>query len=250
MAGLAKGLMILEAFAPERSALSVADAARCTGVTRAAARRCLLTLTALGYLVQEGRVFHPLPRLMRLGGAYLGTSPLPEAARPVLIAARDALEESVSLAVLEDGHAAFIARAEARRIVETGVKVGARLPLWCSATGRMLLAGEPEETVRAVLAAARLERRTPRTLVTMDDILGAVATARAHSVAICDEELELGLRAMAVPVRDPAGRTAAVMSVSTSSARVRLSEMRETMLPVLRHHAAMLERSGHRWAPL
>jgi len=241
MAGLAKGLAILEAFGTGHAALTVADAARLSNTTRPAARRCLLTLAALGYLTQEGRVFRPSPRLLRLGAAYLGNAPLVEAARPILAAARDATGESVSLAVLEGTQALFIARAEAPRIVSTGVRVGAQLPAWCSACGRVLLAALPREQARERIETVPRAARTPYTLIETEAILSAVDRARTEGVAINDEELELGMRSMAVPVRDSQGRVAAAMSVSVLSARMTVGQMRQELLPVLREHARMLE---------
>ncbi|NMI01716.1 helix-turn-helix domain-containing protein [Pseudonocardia sp. K10HN5] len=242
MAGLAKGLAVIEAFGETSSQLTVADAARLTDVTRAAARRCLLTLTDLGYLTHDGKYFRPTPRMLRLGGAYLDTASLPVLAQPHLVAARDALTESVSLAVWEDGWSVFVARAEAERIVSTGVRVGARLPGHCSATGRALLAGLTDDEVAAFLARGGRERRTVKTLIAPEDLTAAVEAARADGYAESDEELELGMRAMAVPVKDARGRTVAAMSVSASSARVSVAEMRRDFLPVLIEHATALGR--------
>jgi IclR family pca regulon transcriptional regulator len=242
MAGLAKGLAVIEAFGKECSALTVSEAARATGVTRAAARRCLLTLTDLGYLTHDGKYFHPTPRMLRLGTAYLDTTPLPLLAQPHLASAREALGESISLAVLEDGWSVFIARAEAERIVTTGVRLGARLPAWASATGRVLLAGLTDEALETYLSRCRPTPRTPRTLVDLAAIQHRVERARIEEVACTDEELELGMRSMAAPVKDSQGRTRAAISVSAFSARVTLEEMHEGFLPVLREHAAGLGR--------
>ena len=166
MAGLAKGLAVLEAFSPERDRLTVTEAARAAGMTPAAARRCLLTLQALGYLTHDGKFFRPSPRMLRLGTAYLATEPLPQLAQPHVLAARDALGEAVSLAVWEDGCAVFVARADVARIVNTGVRLGARLEGWASATGRVLLAGMDDASVDAYLAGATYEATTPHTLTT------------------------------------------------------------------------------------
>ncbi|GAA5165266.1 IclR family transcriptional regulator C-terminal domain-containing protein [Pseudonocardia eucalypti] len=241
MAGLAKGLAVIEAFG-QVSRLTVAEAAQRTDITRAAARRCLLTLTDLGYLTHDGKNFRPTPRMLRLGGAYLDTASLPTLARPHLTAARDALTESVSLAVWEDGGSVFVARAEAKRIVSTGVRIGARLPGHCSATGRVLLAGMSDEEVAAYLAAGGRERRTTHTVVAPDELTAIVRAARADGYATSDEELELGLRAVAVPVRDARGVTVAAMSVSASSARVTAAEMHRAFVPVLAAEASLLSR--------
>jgi IclR family transcriptional regulator, pca regulon regulatory protein len=243
MAGLAKGLAVIEAFSGSAVALTVADAARLTNITRAAARRCLLTLVELGYLSHDGKHFRPTPRMLRLGGAYLEAAPLPTLAQPYLVKARDALGESVSLAVWQDGWALFVARAEAERLVSTGVRVGARLPAHCSATGKVLLAGLPEAEVAAFLAVPGRSRRTTHTVVDADRIADSVRRAAAEGFATSDEELELGMRALAVPVLDGRGRTVAAMSVSTSTARVTASELRDRFRPILVEHATLLGRN-------
>src|SRR5260221_2632227 len=176
MAGLAKGLAIIEAFSVN-SVMSVADAARASGATRAAARRCLLTLVELNYLELSGREFRPLPRLRRLGGMTSGRDQLIHIALPLLERARDELAESVSLAVLDDDQSLFIARAEAQHIVSTGVRVGAYLPLYCSATGRVLLGGHADADIRKQLRRSPIVARTPRGLTKLPDILAAIKTA-------------------------------------------------------------------------
>jgi IclR family pca regulon transcriptional regulator len=242
MAGLAKGLAVIEAFGGALSQLTVAEAARRTGITRAAARRCLLTLTELGYLTCDDKHFRPTPRILRLGGAYLDTAPLPALAQTHLMAARDVLNESVSLAVWDDGWSIFIARAESDHIVSTGVRVGARLPAHCSATGRVLLAGMTDDRVAAYLAHSGLQRRTKNTIVDVENLTRVIHTARTDGYATSDEELELGMRSVAVPVRDTNDRTVAAMSVSASTARVTTAEMHRDFVPVLAEHAVKLGR--------
>ncbi|WP_028935977.1 IclR family transcriptional regulator domain-containing protein [Pseudonocardia spinosispora] len=237
MAGLGKGLALIEAFGREHPRLTVADAARATDTTRATARRCLLTLEALGYVVHDGKFFHPTPRMLRLGASFLETSPLPTLAQPHLESARNELAESISLAVLEEDWSVFVARAEAQRIVSTGVRLGARLPAHASATGRVLLAALSDEELDAHLRLCRPRRQTPHTITGKAAIRTRVETARDERMAYTDEELELGMRTMAVPVADARGTVRAAMSVSTFAARVTLDEMREQFLPVLRVHA-------------
>ncbi len=242
MAGLAKGLAVIEAFGGAQSRLTIADAARETGVTRAAARRCLLTLVDLGYLIHDGKYFFPAPRLLRLGFSYLEAAPLPQLAQPYLVAARKATGESISLAVLEDGWAVFVARAEAERIVSTGVRLGARLPACASATGRVLLAGLADAALEEYLGDCRPVRTTPNTLLDRAEIRHRILSARREDVAFTDEELELGLRSMAVPVKDARGRILAAMSVSAFAARVTIDDMRRGFLPVLKAAAVKLGR--------
>jgi IclR family pca regulon transcriptional regulator len=241
MAGLAKGLAVLEAF-DGREALTISQAAEAAGLSRAAARRCLLTLAELGYLSGDGRLFRPTPRTLRLGAIYLDGDALPKLAQPHLAAARDALQESVSLAVLQDDWVIFVARAEAERIVSTGVRVGARLPAWCSATGRVLLAALPEAERERRLAQVRPEARTRRTVVDRAELRLRIETAGREGLALLDEELELGMRAMAVPVADSRGRVKAAVSVSALAARVSLQALRDDFQPVLRRAAEAIGR--------
>jgi IclR family pca regulon transcriptional regulator len=232
MAGLAKGLAIIEAFSVH-SAMSVADAARASGATRAAARRCLLTMVELNYLELSGREFRPLPRLRRLGGMMSERDKLVQIAQPLLERARDEVAESVSLAVLDGDQSLFIARAEAQHYVQTGVRVGAYLPLYCSATGRVLLGRNADDDIARRLSRQSMDARSPRTLTTVPDILTAIRTAAKNGYAISDEELALGIRSMAVPVMGANGEVVAAVSVSAASARVKVADLRKRLLPVL-----------------
>ena len=243
MGGLAKGLAIIEAFGADTRRMTVSDAAHLADLSRPAARRCLLTLVELGYLAHDGKFFTPLPRMLRLGGAYLSTSSLSQIAQPLLASTRDKLQESVSLAVLDEGYAVFIARAEAVRIVSTGVKLGGRLPAYCSATGRVLLAGLPEQQVRAHLESVPMKRFTDRTVANLEGVLKTIRRAAEDGYAISDEELEIGMSAMAVPVKNSAGQIEAALSVSVFSGRVNVDTLREKFLPVLRETAGRLQRS-------
>lgn len=239
MAGLAKGLAIIEAFATH-GVLNIADAARASGATRAAARRCLITLAELGYVEQSAREFRPLTRLRRLGGAMSKRDQLARLAQLLLERARDALTESVSLAVLDNDRTFFIARAEAEHIVSTGVRVGAYLPAYCSATGRVLLSQFTDKDALSRLGQKQLPQRTVRTLTKPNDILTEIRSARENGYAISDEELALGLRALAVPILGPNGEIVAAVSISAASARVRMSDLRKRFLPVLRLCARMI----------
>src|ERR1019366_10512505 len=136
MAGLAKGLAILEAFAGNKGRLTIADAARTSGATRASARRCLLTLTELGYVEYDGKFFRPQPRILSLSSAYSECRALPQIAQPILAAARDVLAESVSLAIFDNDSAFFITRAEGKRPVSSGILIGSRGAAYCFGAGK------------------------------------------------------------------------------------------------------------------
>ena len=240
MGGLAKGLAILELFGANRTQVTVSEAAVQTGTTPAAARRCLLTLMAGGYLSHDGKYFKPTPRVLRLTAAYSATATLPGLAIPFLVSARDCLAESVSLAVLDGSDALFVARAESDRIVSAGVRVGATLPAHASATGRVLLASLSDEELDTHLRTCRPLPTTTHTLTTVASIRDRVRQVRLDGVAYTDEELELGLRTMAIPVQDSQGRTHAAMSVSSLAVRVTLEDMARNFLPVLQLEASRL----------
>lgn len=242
MAGLAKGLAIIEAFSPHRTRMTVTDAAQSSGTSRASARRCLLTLMELGYLEFDGKYFRPQPRLLALSAAYSGTRSLPEIAQPFLKAARDELRESISLAVLDRDAALFVARSEAERLVTTGISVGTRIDLYCSATGRILLSAWNDRRLVAYLDRARIEARTKYSLIKKAAIREAIRNAGVVGYATTDQELEIGLRSIAVPVLDSRGTIVAAMSASASSARVSIQQMVKGFVPVLRANAESLGR--------
>jgi IclR family pca regulon transcriptional regulator len=242
MGGLAKGLCIIEAFS-SREFMSIADAARLSGATRAAARRCLLTLVELGYVERIGRDFRPLPRLRRLGRSNRHRERLASESQAILELTRDILNESVSLAVLDGEDVLFIARAAADHIVSTGVGVGAHLPIFCSATGRVLLSGMERSQVADIIGNKRYPRRTPKTLTSPAGIIREIGTAAKKGYALSDEELELGMRSLAVPVHGADGSVIAAMSVSAFAARISVDDLTGRFLAALQESAAALERS-------
>jgi IclR family pca regulon transcriptional regulator len=242
MGGLAKGLAILEIFSPKRSRLTISEAAEACGTSRASARRCLLTLAELGYLNFDGKFFRPQARLIALSAGYSGTRSLPQMAQPYLASARDKLNESISLAVLDGRSGLFVARAEAERLVATGIQIGTRMDLYCSATGRVLLAGWTDERVDDYLANTDFKARTRNSLVKKAALREAVRQTRTEGYGSTDQELEIGLRSVAVPVFDGNGSVVAAMSASASSARVTVAQMVRGFVPVLRKHADELSR--------
>jgi IclR family transcriptional regulator, pca regulon regulatory protein len=244
LGALVKGLAIIELFGSGKSRLTVADAAKGVGITRAAARRCLLTLGELGYVAHDGKFFSPTPRLRRLGGPPRPSQSFVEAAQPHLDALRDQLHESVSLAVLEGDTSLFVGRAEAEHIVSTGVKVGRRLPAYCSATGRVLLGVLPDEEIVSMLEQTERPRRTSFTLIDGPSILRAIQVARTEGYACSDEELEIGLRSIAVPIFDTEGQCFASLSLSASASRLSLKTMLANCLPALQERARVLGEIG------
>lgn len=226
MGGLAKGLAIIECFDLDHPRLTVSEAAECTGLAPASARRCMRTLEQLGYLSYDGKYYRPAPRFARLAASYTDIDPLPSLATPLLEELREQLSETCSLSVLDGDEALFVARAEAHHFVATRARIGGRLPAAQTAIGRVLLADlDDAELEDHWTEAAELVRRE-----------------RSAGYALADEEFAPGLRAIAVPVRGAAGNIVAAMSVSAVTARASNEDMRTRFLPALRSQADRLER--------
>ncbi len=240
MGGLAKGLSIIEAFSPHTPQLTITTAAQAAGLSPAVARRCLLTLEGLGYLSYDGKYFRPTARLARLASSYLSASPLPQLAQPHLAAVRDEVGESTSLGVLDGDSVTFVARAEARQVITTGVRVGSHMPTHASAAGRIFLCAMTDDELRQYLDDCEFTRTGPNTLLTRELVRERVEHARATGFSYTDEELQPGVRSIAVPVRDSNGVTRASISVATASSGESISHMDQAFLPVLRREADRL----------
>jgi len=234
VASLQKGLDVLTCFGRQHSRLTVSEVGLLTQSSPASARRSLLTLQTLGYLDSDGKRFWMLPKALLVAHAYLASRPAPSLAQPLLDALSERTRESASLAMLQGDDAIIIARSTARRSLSTGLGIGSRLPAYCAALGRVLLAGlAPEEAARCVRAMPR-PRLTARTVTDEGELLDLVARCRTEGYASNDGELELGVRSMAVPVLDRSGRVTAAISIAVRAERMTLEEVRETFLPTLR----------------
>lgn len=231
--GLEKGLAIVEAFGIVKGPLTLTQAAEITGHTKAAVRRSLLTLCKLGYAAQDGRQFRLAPRSLRLGHAYVASDPLTKVAQPILEITSERTKESASIAVLDAQDAVFVARSTHRRSLSSGLGVGVRLPAYASATGRVLLAGRPVAEVEFTLNRMSRPALTPRTRTGLREILKEIALVRTRGYAISDEELEIGLRSIAVPIRNGRGELIAAMSLSVATSRMTREQMIEKLVPEL-----------------
>jgi IclR family transcriptional regulator, pca regulon regulatory protein len=239
---LARGLAVIRAFDDKNRALTVSDAARRTGLTRATARRLLLTLAELGYTATDGRVFTLRPRVLELGYAYLSSTGLAETARPHLERLVAAVHESSSLAVLDGADITYVARVATRRIMTVDIDVGTRFPAYCTAMGRVLLAGRPERWLEDYYAQVAPLPLTARTVTDVVALRGLVQRAARDGWAVVDQELELGLRSIAVPVRDRAGTVVAALNLSVHTSRGDLDEARAELLGPLLATATAIER--------
>jgi IclR family pca regulon transcriptional regulator len=227
VASLQKGLEVLTCFGRQHSRLTVSEVARLTGCSPASARRSLLTLQALGYLDSDGKRFWMLPKALLV-------------AQPLLDALSERTRESASLGKLLGDDAIIIARSTARRSLSTGLGIGSRLPAYCSALGRVLLASlPPVEAERRVRAMPR-QPLTARTVYELKPVLALLASCREEGYAGNDGELELGVRSMAVPVHDRSGAMVAAMSIAVRAERMSFVEFRDAFLPALRKASATL----------
>lgn len=233
IAGLSKGLSVIEAFDDEHERLTIAEAAALTGLSRAAARRVLLTLVDLGYAVSEGRQFMLTPRVLKLGYAFLTSTPLPQLLQPFLEQLSEALNESCSAAVLDDREIVYVARSATRRIMSVGVTVGTRLPATATSMGRVLLAGLDRDEMAARVQASERRRLTPFTRTSTEDLVAEIDATRERGYAVVDQELEVGLVSMAVPVLDARGRTVAAINAGAQSQRVKAADLVQRSLPRL-----------------
>jgi IclR family pca regulon transcriptional regulator len=233
VASLEKGLAVIEASDASRSRLTLTDVSKLTGTTRAAARRYLRTLVRLGYAEFDGRFFSLSPRILRLGYAYLASAPMPARLQPFLEKISDETGESSSAAMLDGDEVVYIARSATRRIMSIGLGVGSRLPAYCTSLGRALLSCRSDPEIEAYLDRVRLEPRTPFTVTDRERLLAALRETREQGYSVINEELEIGLRSIAVPVRHENGSARIAINVSTQAGRVSPAEMAELFLPAL-----------------
>ncbi len=240
MTSLARGLHVIRAFAGVDRRLTIADVSRATGLTRAVVRRCLYTLKELGYAGTDGRMYFLQPRILNLGYSYLSTAPVPIAAQPVLEEMSEALGEASSVAVLDDGAVVYVGRAATKRIMAVTLGVGSRLPAYCTALGRVLLAHLTDEQVDIELSKVDWTQYTKHTVTSRSRLEELLVEVRQEGYAINDQELEIGLRSIAVPVRNVVGTVVAAMNVSSQASRVSRRELVERCLPILRNAADKL----------
>lgn len=237
---LERGLAVIRAFDRTHPELTLSEVAAATGVTRAAARRFLLTLMELGYVRSDGRYFSLTPRVLELGYAYLSSLSLPEVAEVHLEALAAEVNESSSVSVLDGPDVVYVARVPTSRIMTVAISVGTRFPAYATSMGRVLLAGLPDDELASYLDGVRLDGLTTRTVATVAALKSEIQRARAQGWALVDQELEAGLRAVAAPIRDRAGRTVAAVNVSTAASRTSLEAIRRDLVPPLLAAAARI----------
>jgi IclR family transcriptional regulator, pca regulon regulatory protein len=230
---LDRGLAVIRAFSARTPRLSIADVARQTGLTRAAARRFLHTLCGLGYVGVSGGSYYLRPRVLELGYAYLSSVSVAEIAQEHLVALAEELHESCSASVLDGADIVYIARAQTNRIMTISLTVGTRLPGYPTSMGRVLLAALPDDRLDAFLAGARLQALTEHTITDPQLLRKELEQVREQGWCAIDQELEVGVRSVAVPVRDADGRVVAAVNATAHAARVPWPRLTEEFLPRL-----------------
>lgn len=237
----ARGLAIIRAFDADHPTLTLTEAARRAGVSPAAARRLLHTLEALGYVRSSDRSFTLTPRVLELGFHYLSALSLPERMQPHLARLSGEIGESVSAAVLEGPEIVYVARVQAKRIMTVGITLGTRFPAYATSMGRVLLAQLPHAELHQLLTERSLTALTPHTITDPDALLAEIDRVARQGWSLVDEELELGLRSIAAPVRDATGTVVAAVNLSMVRGPHTAAQACERMLPPLLATTAAIE---------
>ncbi len=241
MTSLARGLLVIQAFTQQTPQMTISQLSLRTGLSRAAVRRCLYTLTKLGFAgTEDGSRYALRPRMLSLSQTYAASNDLAVAAQPVLERLSAAHRESFSVATLDGDDIVYIARTSTARMMTVDLHIGSRLPAYCTSMGRVLLAQLPPEALEQYLARVVLTPLTTRTITSVEKLRPLLRSIRRTGFAICDQEYEVGLRSLAVPVYAPSGRVVATLNLSGSAPRISILDLQTRFLPYLRNAAAEL----------
>lgn len=244
MTTLAKGLSVLGSFGEQRPTMTLSEAAAATGLSRATARRVLLTLSGLGYVVQRGRAFSLAPRILELGFAYLSTQSWVDRAEPLMKELSHDVQESCSAAILQGSEIVYVARMPApHRIMSTTITIGTRLPAFHTSLGRAQLGFLSDADILARLAAAPPQSIAPRAITAPDALLQRIRSDHAQGFSIVDEELEKGLRSIAVPIVTRGGENVGAINLSAHSSRSTRNDLRDRFQPKLDAIARQISRT-------
>jgi IclR family pca regulon transcriptional regulator len=236
MTSLARGLIVIQAFTQQSPQMTISQLSVKTGLSRAAVRRCLYTLTKLGFAgAEDGSRYSLRPRMLTLSHTYTTSNTLSTAAQPILERMSAALRESFSVATLDGEDIVYIARTHVSRVMAVDLHIGSRLPAYCTSMGRVLLAYLPTEQLEQYLAKVALIPHTTRTITSVEKLRLALRTVRRNGYALVDQEYEVGLRSLAVPVHTSSGRVVATVNLSGNAPRLSVMEMQSRYLPYLRN---------------
>jgi IclR family pca regulon transcriptional regulator len=241
MTSLARGLIVIQAFTQQNPQMTISQLSVKTGLSRAAVRRCLYTLTKLGFAgAEDGQRYGLRPRLLSLSQTYTASNSLSSSAQPILERMSALYRESFSVATLDGEDIVYIARTQVARVMAVDLQIGSRLPAYCTSMGRVLLAYLPPEQLESYLARVDLIPHTTRTVTNVEKLRLVLRNVRRLGYALVDQELEVGLRSLAVPVYSPSGRVVATVNLSGSAPRMPVYEMQAQFLAPLRNAATEL----------
>ncbi len=242
MTSLARGLIVIQAFTQQNPQMTISQLSVRTGLSRAAVRRCLYTLTKLGFAgAEDGQRYALRPRMLSLSHTYTTSSALSTAAQPILERMSATFKESFSVATLDGDEIVYIARTVVpSRVMAVDLHIGSRLPAYCTSMGRVLLAYLPPEQIEQYLARVELTPHTTRTVTSAEKLRLSLRTVRRLGYALVDQELEVGLRSLAVPVHAPNGRVVATVNLSGNAPRMPVFDMQSHFLAPLRNAASEL----------
>lgn len=232
---LVKGISVITAFSRENPAMTLSQVAALTGLTRATARRFLLTLHDLGYVKTDGRLFKLAPKILELGYAFLSSFHMGDIAEPFLQQVTDKVQESAGIAVLDGNSVVFVGPVHKKHVMSFSVSIGSKLPAYCTALGRLMLSDLPLGHLDQYLRELQPEARTDNTVTDKEKLRDLILQAAHAGYCIVDQELEVGLRCCAVPIRNRAGRMIAAINVSSMAQRASVEEMKSKQLPALIH---------------
>jgi IclR family pca regulon transcriptional regulator len=238
MTSLARGLIVIQAFSQQTPQMTISQLSLKTGLSRAAVRRCLYTLSKLGFAgAEDGTRYALKPRMLTLSNTYTASNALSTHAQPILERMSAAFQESFSVATLDEDDIVYIARTTISRVMSVDLHIGSRLPAYCTSMGRVLLAYLPPEQLEKYLARVVLKPHTTRTVTSVEKLAMLLRNVRRNSYALVDQEYEVGLRSLAVPIFSPSGRVAATLNLSGSAPRMPVYDMQTRFLSHLRNAA-------------
>ena len=242
LSSFARGLIIFEVLSGSKRAQTISDIAKETGFPRATVRRGLFTLTELGYVLQDDRYYELSPKILILAHNYINAQTLSSTAQPILENITRELNETATMGVRIKNEVIYVARSSdsKQKIMSNTLTIGSHLPAYCSSMGRVLLASEPQETQLEVLKQSALIKRTDKTICDIDQLLAEFKKVQSQGYSVVDQELELGLCSIAVPVSDRDGKVIASISISALSLKYSREDLIEKMLPILRTSAGIL----------
>lgn len=228
-----RGLRVIRSFGAQGAPMTLAEVSRAADLNRATARRLLLTLEESGYVRRSGDRFTLTPRVLDLGYAYLASFGVPQLALPYLEQLSEQVHEASSVGVLDGAHVVYVARVPANRVMTVSIGLGTRFPAHRTSLGQVLLAALEPDQVAAIWAVSDRSNPTPRTVASLDDLQRRLEETRAQGYALVDQELEMGVRSIAAPLHDAAGRTVAAVNVSTHASRTTKAELQQRFVPAL-----------------